>query len=122
MPYFHAVAAAHGVHRLAGGEPNWCADRQSGHARFAIVLRRAALFARILERPRVIDRPRLIWLPLLLWRWCCRFGPLRTARNYRKIWMKEGSPLAVLFDTPCRKDRRAAGLRTSAIKCGLRRP
>src|SRR6202451_567431 len=43
---------------------------------------------------RVINTSRLIWLPLL-------FGlilplrPLRTARKYRKIWLHEGSPLAV---------------------------
>src|SRR3984893_6771718 len=43
---------------------------------------------------RVIDTPRLIWLPLL-YGVVLPFRPLRTARNYRKIWMKEGSPLAV---------------------------
>jgi ferrochelatase len=43
---------------------------------------------------RVINTSRLIWLPLL-------FGlilplrPIRTARKYRKIWLHEGSPLAV---------------------------
>jgi protoporphyrin/coproporphyrin ferrochelatase len=43
---------------------------------------------------RVIDNSRLIWLPLL-YGVVLPFRPLRTARNYRKIWMKEGSPLAV---------------------------
>src|SRR5271154_3677564 len=43
---------------------------------------------------RVIDTPRLIWLPLL-YGLVLPFRPLRTARNYRKIWMREGSPLAV---------------------------
>jgi ferrochelatase len=43
---------------------------------------------------RVIDTPRLIWLPLL-YGVVLPFRPVRTARNYRKIWMKEGSPLAV---------------------------
>jgi protoporphyrin/coproporphyrin ferrochelatase len=43
---------------------------------------------------RVINTSRLIWLPLL-------FGlilplrPIRTVRKYRKIWLPEGSPLAV---------------------------
>jgi len=43
---------------------------------------------------RVINTSRLVWLPLL-------FGlilplrPIRTARKYRKIWLHEGSPLAV---------------------------
>src|SRR5580698_11193612 len=43
---------------------------------------------------RVIDNSRLIWLPLLYGA-VLPFRPLRTARNYRKIWMDEGSPLAV---------------------------
>src|SRR6202023_1714823 len=43
---------------------------------------------------RVIDTSRLIWLPVL-YGVVLPFRPLRTARNYRKIWMNEGSPLAV---------------------------
>lgn len=43
---------------------------------------------------RVIDTSRLIWLPIL-YGLVLPLRPLRTARNYRKIWMNEGSPLAV---------------------------
>jgi ferrochelatase len=43
---------------------------------------------------RVIDTPRLIWLPLL-YGLVLPFRPLRSARNYREIWMEEGSPLTV---------------------------
>ncbi len=43
---------------------------------------------------RVINTTRLIWLPLL-YGVVLPFRPLRSARNYRKIWMPEGSPLAV---------------------------
>jgi ferrochelatase len=43
---------------------------------------------------RVIDRSRLIWLPLL-YGLVLPFRPLQAARKYRKIWMDEGSPLAV---------------------------
>jgi ferrochelatase len=43
---------------------------------------------------RVIDTSRLVWLPLL-YGIVLPFRPLRTARKYRKIWMPEGSPLAV---------------------------
>src|SRR5208282_3289496 len=43
---------------------------------------------------RVIDTPRPVWLPLL-YGIVLPFRPLRTARNYRKIWMSGGSPLAV---------------------------
>src|SRR5271155_638936 len=43
---------------------------------------------------RVIDTPRPIWLPLL-YGIVLPLRPFKTARNYRKIWMPEGSPLAV---------------------------
>ncbi len=43
---------------------------------------------------RVIDTSRLIWLPLL-YGVVLPFRPVRTARNYRKVWMHDGSPLAV---------------------------
>jgi ferrochelatase len=42
----------------------------------------------------VIDTSRLIWLPLL-YGIVLPFRPIRTLRNYRKIWMRGGSPLAV---------------------------
>jgi ferrochelatase len=43
---------------------------------------------------RVINTSRLIWLPLL-YGLILPLRPIRTVRNYRKIWMPEGSPLAV---------------------------
>jgi protoporphyrin/coproporphyrin ferrochelatase len=43
---------------------------------------------------RVINTSRLIWLPLL-YGVVLPFRPFRTVRNYRKIWMRTGSPLAV---------------------------
>ncbi len=43
---------------------------------------------------RVVDTTRFVWLPLL-YGVVLPFRPLRTVRNYRKIWMPEGSPLAV---------------------------
>jgi protoporphyrin/coproporphyrin ferrochelatase len=43
---------------------------------------------------RVIDTSRWIWLPLL-YGLILPLRPFRTVRNYRKIWMPEGSPLAV---------------------------
>src|SRR5271166_451857 len=43
---------------------------------------------------RVIDTSRLIWLPLL-YGIVLPFRPIRTVRNYRKVWMHGGSPLAV---------------------------
>jgi protoporphyrin/coproporphyrin ferrochelatase len=43
---------------------------------------------------RVINTSPLIWLPLL-YGVILPFRPLRTVRKYRKIWLPEGSPLAV---------------------------
>jgi ferrochelatase len=43
---------------------------------------------------RVIKTSRLIWLPLL-YGVVLPFRPLKTVRKYRKVWMAEGSPLAV---------------------------
>jgi len=43
---------------------------------------------------RVIDTSRLIWLPVL-YGLILPLRPIRTVRNYRKIWMHGGSPLAV---------------------------
>jgi protoporphyrin/coproporphyrin ferrochelatase len=43
---------------------------------------------------RVINTSRLIWLPLL-YGVILPLRPLRSARNYRKIWTSAGSPLAV---------------------------
>jgi ferrochelatase len=43
---------------------------------------------------RVVETARPVWLPLL-YGVILPFRPLRTARNYRKIWMAEGSPLLV---------------------------
>ena len=43
---------------------------------------------------RVINTSRLIWLPLL-YGVILPFRPIKTARKYRRIWLPEGSPLAV---------------------------
>ncbi len=43
---------------------------------------------------RVIDTSRFVWLPIL-YGIVLTLRPIRTVRNYRKIWMREGSPLAV---------------------------
>jgi protoporphyrin/coproporphyrin ferrochelatase len=50
--------------------------------------------AEFLGDRRVINTSRLIWLPLL-YGVVLPLRPLRTARNYRKVWMEGGSPLAV---------------------------
>ena len=94
MPYFHAVAPATAsqdspiggrigvllVNLGTPDSPSYCAVQR--------------YLREFLSDRRVIDTPRLIWLPLL-YGVVLPFRPFRTARNYRKIWLQEGSPLAV---------------------------
>lgn len=58
--------------------------------------------AEFLGDRRVINTSRLIWLPLL-YGVVLPLRPLRTARNYRKVWMQDGSPLAVYSQRLTRK-------------------
>jgi ferrochelatase len=91
MGYFHAAAqaAASGVSKRIGvllvnlGTPD-------SPSYFAV----QRYLREFLADRRVIDTPRAIWLPLL-YGVVLPFRPFKTARNYRKIWMPEGSPLAV---------------------------
>jgi ferrochelatase len=50
--------------------------------------------SRFLADPRVVEIPRLLWLPLLRLLILPLRSP-RSARNYRKVWLDGGSPLAV---------------------------
>lgn len=50
--------------------------------------------AEFLGDRRVIDTSRWVWLPLL-YGIILPLRPVRTTRNYRKVWMQGGSPLAV---------------------------
>jgi ferrochelatase len=90
MPYYRAVAPAAaaepdrvGVLLVNLGTP----DSPS----YLAVQRYLAAF---LGDRRVIDTSRLLWLPLL-YGIILPLRPIRTVRNYRKIWMRDGSPLAV---------------------------
>jgi ferrochelatase len=94
MPYFHAVATAaasqdpQAVSRIGVLIVNLGTPDSPSYFAVQRYLRE------FLSDRRVIDNSRLIWLPLL-YGVVLPFRPLRTARNYRKIWMDEGSPLAV---------------------------
>jgi ferrochelatase len=55
---------------------------------------------RFLSDPRVVELPRLLWLPLLNGVILPLRAP-RSARNYRRIWSEEGSPLAVYCARLC---------------------
>ena len=94
MPYFHAAASAAasnarpspdriGVLIVNLGTPD-------SPSYFAV----QRYLQEFLSDRRVIDTSRWIWLPLL-YGVVLPLRPLRTARNYRKIWMQDGSPLAV---------------------------
>jgi protoporphyrin/coproporphyrin ferrochelatase len=50
--------------------------------------------SRFLADPRVVELPRVLWLPLLRGLILPLRSP-RSARNYRRVWMDSGSPLAV---------------------------
>ena len=90
MPYYRAVAQAAATPERIGvllvnlGTPD--------SASYFAVQRYLREF---LGDRRVIDTSRLIWLPIL-YGFVLPLRPLRTARKYRKVWMAEGSPLAVL--------------------------
>jgi ferrochelatase len=53
--------------------------------------------AGLLGDPRVVELPRALWLPILHGL-ILPFRPRRSARKYRKIWTKAGSPLLVLSE------------------------
>src|SRR6202142_2171968 len=90
MPYYRAVAPASaatpdriGVLIVNLGTPD-------SPTYFAV----QRYLREFLSDRRVIDTSRWIWLPLL-YGVVLPLRPLRTARNYRKIWTPDGSPLAV---------------------------
>lgn len=53
--------------------------------------------AGLLGDPRVVELPRALWLPILHGL-ILPFRPHRSARKYRKIWSKAGSPLLALSE------------------------
>src|SRR5271170_2552069 len=94
MPYFHAVAPAAASQTESPSDLTGVLIVNLGTPDAPSYLAVQRYLREFLSDRRVIDTPRLIWLPLL-YGLVLPFRPLRTARNYRKIWMNEGSPLAV---------------------------
>src|ERR1700678_741974 len=101
MPYFHAVAPAAldtptsgriGVLIVNLGTPD-------SPSYFAV----QRYLREFLGDRRVIDNSRWIWLPLL-YGVILPLRSMRTARKYRKIWLPEGSPLAVYSKRLAAKD------------------
>ncbi len=94
MPYFHAVAPVAASQDTTGARRIGVLLVNLGTPDSPTYFAVQRYLRRFLSDRRVIDTARLIWLPLL-YGVVLPFRPLRTARNYRKIWMTEGSPLAV---------------------------
>src|ERR1700732_1946561 len=94
MSYFHAVAPATAFNESIRAPRTGVLIVNLGTPDSPSYFAVQRFLREFLGDRRVIDTSRLIWLPLL-YGVVLPFRPLRTARNYRKIWMKEGSPLAV---------------------------
>src|SRR5450755_3202006 len=94
MPYFHAVtplaATASAPERETIGVLIVNLGTPDSPSYFAV----QRYLRQFLGDRRVINTSRLIWLPLL-YGVVLPFRPIRTVRNYRKIWLRDGSPLAV---------------------------
>ncbi len=89
MPYYRAVAQAASAPERIGvlvvnlGTPD-------APSYFAV----QRYLREFLGDRRVIEASRWLWLPIL-YGFVLPFRPIRTVRNYRKIWLQGGSPLAV---------------------------
>ena len=68
-----------------------------------------AYLAEFLADPRVVELPRWLWLPLLHGV-VLRRRPTQSAAKYAKVWMPEGSPLAVHTARQAQLLREASGL------------
>lgn len=68
-----------------------------------------AYLAEFLSDPRVVELPRWLWLPILHGV-VLRRRPAQSAAKYAKIWLPEGSPLAVHTALQARLLREATGL------------
>jgi protoporphyrin/coproporphyrin ferrochelatase len=94
MPYFHAAASAAASQDSPAARRIGVALVNLGTPDSPTYFAVQRYLREFLSDRRVIDNSRAIWLPLL-YGVVLPFRPFRTARNYRKIWMSEGSPLAV---------------------------
>jgi len=71
--------------------------------------------AQFLSDPRVVEIPRALWW-LLLHLVILRVRPAASARKYRKIWLREGSPLAVWTARQARMLRGYLGERGALVE------
>src|ERR1700684_3069069 len=94
MSYFHAVAPATASRQPSAASRVGVLLVNLGTPDAPTYFAVQRYLREFLSDRRVIETSRLIWLPLL-YGVVLPLRPLRTARNYRQIWMPEGSPLAV---------------------------
>jgi ferrochelatase len=94
MAYYRAVAHADAADGAAAPERIGVLLVNLGTPDFSSYFAVQRYLREFLGDRRVINTSRLIWLPLL-YGLILPFRPIQTARKYRKIWLPEGSPLAV---------------------------
>jgi ferrochelatase len=94
MAYFHAAASPAAAATTSGAERIGVLLVNLGTPDSPSYFAVQRYLREFLSDRRVIDTPRAIWLPLL-YGVVLPFRPFKTARNYRRIWLKDGSPLAV---------------------------
>src|SRR6202161_2802916 len=92
MPYFHAVASAASDSPTSGRIGVLIVNLGTPDSPSYFAVQR--YLREFLGDRRVINTSRLIWLSLL-YGVVLPLRPRRPARKYRKIWLPEGSPLAV---------------------------
>jgi ferrochelatase len=115
MPYYRAVAQAAastperiGVLLINLGTPD-------SPSYFAV----QRYLREFLSDRRVINTSPGIWLPIL-YGLILPLRPIRSARNYRKVWMQDGSPLAVYSRRLTNKlDDRLRGLLGDQVRVAL---
>jgi len=100
MSYYRAVAHAHAAAPMAERIGVLVVNLGTPDSPSYFAVRR--YLREFLGDRRVIDTSRVVWWPIL-YGVVLPFRPLRTARKYRKIWMPEGSPLAVYSQGLARK-------------------
>src|SRR5271165_4407283 len=90
MPYYRAVAQAAASNLSRVGVLIVNLGTPDSPSYFAV----QRYLREFLSDRRVIDTSRLVWLPVL-YGVVLPFRPVKTVRNYRRIWMHGGSPLIV---------------------------
>lgn len=115
MPYYRAVAQA----AAAAPERIGVLLVNSGSPAAPTYRAVQRLLRQSLGDHRAVDGARWVWLPLL-YGFILPVRPLRIAREYRRIWMPQGSPLAVYSASLAGKvESRLKALLGDVVRVGL---